>query len=88
VWNAFGPLDLFSAITLGALSAQGTPLRVFAEGPGTLAMTTLPWLVAPTMLVPLYLLIHLVIATRLHALKQKDNKIRAHSPVQLTYSGR
>ncbi len=51
-------------------------------------MTTLPWLVVPTMLVPLYLLIHLVIATRLHALKQKDNKIRAHSPVQLTYSGR
>jgi len=65
LWNGFGALDLVVAVTLGLLSAPGTPFRVFAEGPGTLAMTTLPWAFVPSMIVPLFLLIHLVIATRL-----------------------
>jgi len=65
VWNALGALDLVVAVALGALSAPGTPFRVFTEGPGSLAMTALPWVMVPVMLVPLFLLTHLAIAARL-----------------------
>jgi hypothetical protein len=66
-WNAFGALDLFAAILLGALSSPGAPFRLFTEGPGTVVMATLPWVMAPTILVPLWLLVHLTIARRLRA---------------------
>ena len=65
IWNVFGALDLIVAIMLGALSAPGTPFQLFTEAPGTLAMGTLPWVVIPTLLVPLYLMTHLTVATRL-----------------------
>jgi hypothetical protein len=65
LWNGFGALDLIVAVSLGLLSSPGTPFRVFTEGPGTRAMTTLPWTFVPSMIVPLFLLIHLVIAARL-----------------------
>jgi hypothetical protein len=64
-WTSFGALDLIVAIILGALSAPGTPIRIFTEAPGTAAMGTLPWAVIPTLLVPLYLMTHLAIAVRL-----------------------
>jgi hypothetical protein len=67
VWTAFGALDLITAIALGALSAPGTPFRLFTEAPGTLAMGTLPWVGVPTLLVPLYLMTHLTIAARMRA---------------------
>ena len=67
-WNAFGAFDLFMAISLGALSSPGTPFRVFTEGPGTVVMSTLPWVLIPTTLVPLWLLVHLTIAWRLRSL--------------------
>ncbi len=69
VWNALGGLDLIVAISLGVLSAPGTPFRVFTEGPGTAAMTALPWIMVPAILVPLYLLIHLTVAARLRSLQ-------------------
>ena len=64
-WNTFGALDLVVAITLAFLSAPGTFYRIFTEGPGTVVMTTLPWVLAATFLVPLYLLTHFTIAARL-----------------------
>lgn len=64
-WNAFGALDLINAVTMGALSAPGTPLHVLTEAPGTAAMGTLPWVGIPALLVPLYLLTHLEIASRI-----------------------
>ena len=67
-WNAFGALDLFTAILLGALSSPGTPFHVFTEGPGTAVMATLPWVIIPTVLVPLWLLVHLTVAWRLRSL--------------------
>jgi hypothetical protein len=69
VWNALGALDLVVAVSLGALSAPGTPFRVFTEGPGSLAMTALPWVMVPVMLVPLFLLTHLVIAAKLRSVQ-------------------
>ena len=65
LWNAFGVLDLVVAVTLGLLSAPGIPFRVFFDAPGTQAMTTLPWLFAPAMLVPIYFLVHVAIAAKL-----------------------
>ena len=64
-WNAFGALDLFTALTLGALSQNGVPFRVFFGEPGLTAMTQLPSVIVPTILVPIYLLIHLTVAYRL-----------------------
>jgi hypothetical protein len=68
-WTSFGTLDLIVAIILGALSAPGTPFRIFTEEPGTAAMGTLPWAVIPTLLVPLYLMTHLAIAVRLRSVE-------------------
>jgi hypothetical protein len=64
-WNAFGALDLFTALTLGALSQDGVPFRVFFGEPGLAAMTQLPSVIVPTVLVPIYLLVHLTVAYRL-----------------------
>ena len=60
-------LDLVAAVSLGGLSAPGTPFRVFTDGAGSAAMASLPWVMVPTMLVPLYLLIHLTIAVKLRS---------------------
>jgi hypothetical protein len=70
IWNAFGALDLVVAVSLGLLSAPGTPFRVFTEGPGTQAMTTVPWVFVPAMLVPIFFLVHFAIATRLRTAVQ------------------
>ena len=64
-WNAFGALDLFTALTLGALSQDGVPFRVFFGEPGLTVMTQLPSVIVPTILVPIYLLVHLTVAYRL-----------------------
>jgi hypothetical protein len=69
LWNVLGALDLVVAVSLGVLSAPGTPFRVFTEGPGTQAMTTLPWAFVPAMIVPLFLLIHVTIAAKLRPLR-------------------
>jgi len=70
LWNAFGALDLVVAVSLGLLSAPGTPFRAFTEGPGTQAMTSLPWAFIPAMFVPIFLLIHVAIATKLRTAPQ------------------
>ena len=72
VWNAIGALDLIVAVSLGALSATGTPFRVFTEAPSTAAMGTLPWVLIPAFLVPVFLLSHLAIAVRLRTSSAKD----------------
>ena len=64
IWNAFGLLDLVVAIGLGATSSPG-PIRVFYMEPGTVIMTTLPWLIIPGFLVPLLASTHLAIFHRL-----------------------
>src|SRR5438093_2398532 len=53
IWNGLGALDLIVAVWLGLLSAPGTPFRVFTAGPGTVAMTAVPWIMLPALLVPL-----------------------------------
>ncbi len=64
LWNAFGMLDLVAAIVLGVMSAPGSRLQVFA-GPGSEAMTQLPLSFVPTVLVPMWMVIHAIIWAKL-----------------------
>ena len=79
LWNAFGTLDLVVAIALGLLSAPGTPFQTFTEEPGTLAIGTLPWIMIPAMLVPIYLLVHLTIAVKLRLLRRTSAPVATAS---------
>lgn len=64
LWNAFGMLDLIAAIGLGMLSAEGSPLQVF-PGPGSEAMQHLPWSFVPTVLVPIWMILHAIVWVKL-----------------------
>ncbi|NOJ40550.1 hypothetical protein [Bradyrhizobium australiense] len=64
-WNAFGMLDLVVAITLGVISANGSPLQMIHAGPGSEAVQMLPWSLIPTVLVPMFLIVHAVIFRQL-----------------------
>ncbi len=64
LWNAFGMLDLVAAIGLGVASAANSPLQVFPE-PGSQAMQHLPWSFVPSVLVPLWMILHALIWVRL-----------------------
>ena len=66
-WNLLGTADLIDAVTLGALSAPGTPFRVFTEGSGTAAMGTFPWIIVPAMIVPILFLVHFTIAVKIRS---------------------
>jgi hypothetical protein len=64
LWNAFGMADLVVAIVLGVMSAANSPLQIFPE-PGSQAMQQLPWSFVPTVLVPLWMILHVTIFVRL-----------------------
>jgi hypothetical protein len=64
-WNLFGALDLVAAVSLGLLSAKGSPLQLIHTGVGSEAMQQLPYCLVPTVLVPFYLITHGVIAAQL-----------------------
>ncbi|HET6679965.1 MAG TPA: hypothetical protein VFG84_02080 [Gemmatimonadaceae bacterium] len=81
LWNALGAADLVVAVTLASLSAPGTPFRVFTDDPGTLAMTSLPWVMVPTLLVPVYFLIHFAVAVRLRGASAPSALRRTAEPV-------
>ena len=63
--NLFGIADLVLAIALGVTSAEGSPLQVFHTAPGSEAMQQLPWSFVPTVLVPLWLILHAIIWAQL-----------------------
>jgi hypothetical protein len=81
VWNAAGFVDLVGAVTIGIGSAPDFPLRFIVEDsiPGTMAV--LPWALIPTFLVPLYLLMHLTLFTRLAAGEHAPNASRLAATV-------
>lgn len=60
-WNLFGAADLVVAVTLGVISAQGSPVQLIDAGIGSAAVSYLPWSLIPTVLVPFYLILHAVI---------------------------
>jgi hypothetical protein len=61
LWNAFGMADLVLAIGLGVTSAANSPLQIFHDGAGSEAMQHLPWSFVPTVLVPLWMILHAII---------------------------
>jgi hypothetical protein len=71
-WNAFGALDLVVAVSLGVVSTPGLPIQLFGTSTPN-ALTSLPWLLGPAMLVPFYLLTHLAIATRLSSVRTTEH---------------
>lgn len=64
-WNAFGTLDLIVAVSLGMMSANGSPIQLIHAGVGSAAMTTLPWSLIPTVLVPYFLFSHVLVFAQL-----------------------
>src|SRR5262245_2254566 len=63
-WNLFGAADLVLAIAFAITSAEGSPLQLF-PGPGSDAMQHAPWSFVPTVLVPIWLILHGIIAVQL-----------------------
>jgi xanthosine utilization system XapX-like protein len=64
-WNSVGVLDLVMAVSLGLGSAPDTPVRFVFEHPDTAVIGTLPWILIPGFLVPIYLLAHFAIFAQL-----------------------
>jgi hypothetical protein len=64
-WNIFGLADLVLAIALGVTSGQGSPLQLFYDAPGSAAMQTLPWAFVPTVLVPIWMILHGIVFAQL-----------------------
>lgn len=64
-WNTLGFADLVLAVTLGVGSAADSPVRFIYEAASSGTMSTLPWLLIPGFMVPLYLMTHLAIFSRL-----------------------
>ena len=60
-WNLLGFADLVTAVTLGVGSAANSPLRFIFESPNSGAVASLPWVLIPGVMVPLYLLMHFAI---------------------------
>jgi hypothetical protein len=71
-WNAIAFVDLVVAVTLGIGSQPGAPFRFIFEAPGTALMGTLPWLLIPGFLVPLYLLTHLAVFAQLASARTRQ----------------
>jgi hypothetical protein len=70
-WNAFGMLDLVAALALGIISANGSPLQIIHAGKGSEAVQMLPWSLIPTVLVPIYLIVHGIIFAKLAQTSQR-----------------
>jgi hypothetical protein len=72
-WNAFGFLDLVTAVTLGITSGNGSPLQLIHAGAGTEAIGSLPWSLIPVFLVPLFLMLHVAIFARAMSHAEQPN---------------
>ena len=64
-WNAFGMLDLIAALAFGIISANGSPLQIIHAGEGSEAVQMLPWSLIPTVLVPMFLIVHATVFAQL-----------------------
>ena len=82
-WNVFGMLDLIVAVTLGTVSANGSPLQIIHAGAGSDAVYSLPCSLIPTVLVPFFLIVHGIVFAQLRARVTKDVHGSSGSPARL-----
>jgi hypothetical protein len=64
-WSVFGTLDLAAALVLGAASFGDGLGQLIPASAGGEEIASLPWSLIPTVLVPLYLIMHGVILAQL-----------------------
>ncbi len=64
-WNTMALLDLVTAVSLGVGSAPDSPVRFIFESPNSGVLGTLPWVLIPAFMVPLYMLTHAAIFAQL-----------------------
>jgi len=67
VWNLFGFAALVMAIAFGVTSGQGSPLQLFHDAPGSAAMQFLPWAFVPSVLVPIWLILHGIVFAQIRS---------------------
>jgi hypothetical protein len=58
IWTVLGTFDLLSALALGVGSNANSPLRFIFETPSSDAIGTLPWVMIPTLFIPMLPLTH------------------------------
>lgn len=75
-WNTLGIADLVLAVTLGVGSAVDSPVRFIYEAASSGTMSTLPWLIVPGFMVPLYFMTHLAIFHRLSQRREQPASLR------------
>jgi hypothetical protein len=76
-WNLFGAADLLTAVTLGTLSFNGSPLQAIKAGAGSDAVLHLPWSLIPSVLVPFYLILHGIVFAQLRQRRQHVDMVSA-----------
>jgi hypothetical protein len=77
LWNSVATLDLGMAVTLGVGSAAGSPWRFVFETPDSGALSTLPWVMVPAFLVPIYLLTHAAVFAQLaRSAAAREDRVR------------
>lgn len=83
-WNLLGFADLVTAVTLGLGSAANSPVRFIYETPNSGAVAALPWVLIPAVLVPVYLITHLIVFAQLAsttaAVGRKDGRLAMERP--------
>lgn len=76
-WSAFGMLDLIVAVFFGMSSINGSALQLIHVGVGSAAMTTLPWAIIPLVLVPTYMIGHVLVFAHIRAAAPVGNGSQA-----------
>lgn len=80
-WNTLGFADLVLAVTLGVGSAVDSPVRFIYEAASSGTMSSLPWLLVPGFMVPLYLLTHLAVFHRMMRRRESLGNMRLSGAV-------
>lgn len=70
-WNVLGLGDLVTAVALGVLSANGSPIQLIHAGAGSAAIAQLPWSLIPLFLVPCFMIGHVIVFAQMRASTQR-----------------
>ena len=86
-WNTLGVLDLVVAVTLGVVSADGSPLQLIHAGVGSAAIQTLPWSLVPTVLVPFFLITHSIVFAQAKLRASDSGRVRSGQSILANAAG-